>query len=177
MKIEHDPFEVIATHESADDFAILSRRPATSVIQPLESLPGVSTARLHGFDFNDQPLITGSTDLATEIYSARTTINLSRSQVGATVAVLFDQGDRLRPIIVGVLQQQRRLEPNTYPEQVEIQADNQRFLVSAEQEIVLRCGEASITLTRAGKVIIKGTYILSSSAGYNKIKGAAVDIN
>jgi len=42
---------------------------------------------------------------------------------------------------------------------------------------VLRCGDASITLTRAGKVVIQGNYILSRSSGYNKIKGAAIDIN
>ena len=50
-------------------------------------------------------------------------------------------------------------------------------MLTAEREIVLKCGEASITLTRAGKVLIKGTYVLSRSSGYNKIKGAAVDIN
>jgi uncharacterized protein (DUF2345 family) len=55
--------------------------------------------------------------------------------------------------------------------------DDQRIVLSAEREITLQCGEASITLTRAGKVLIKGTYVLSRSSGYNKIKGAAVDIN
>jgi uncharacterized protein (DUF2345 family) len=60
---------------------------------------------------------------------------------------------------------------------VSAQVDDQRVVLSAEREIVLRCGEASITLTRAGKVIIKGAYILSRASGYNKIKGAAVDIN
>ena len=42
---------------------------------------------------------------------------------------------------------------------------------------MLRCGDASITLTRAGKVLIKENYVLSRSRGCNKIKGAAVDIN
>jgi hypothetical protein len=50
-------------------------------------------------------------------------------------------------------------------------------VIEAEREIILKCGEASITLTRAGKVIIRGNYILSRSTGYNKIKGAAIDIN
>ena len=48
---------------------------------------------------------------------------------------------------------------------------------SHRRQDAARCGDASITLTRAGKVIIKGNYILSRSSGYNKIKGAAVDIN
>jgi uncharacterized protein (DUF2345 family) len=60
---------------------------------------------------------------------------------------------------------------------VSVQADDDRVVLSAEREIVMRCGDASITLTRAGKVLIKGAYILSRSSGYNKIKGAVVDIN
>jgi hypothetical protein len=60
---------------------------------------------------------------------------------------------------------------------VSAQVDDQRIVLTAEREIVLKCGEASITLTRAGKVLIKGRYVLSGSSGYNKIKGAVVDIN
>ena len=50
-------------------------------------------------------------------------------------------------------------------------------MLRAEREIVLECGDASITLTRAGKVLIRGHYILSRASGYNRIKGAAIDIN
>jgi hypothetical protein len=50
-------------------------------------------------------------------------------------------------------------------------------VVNAEREIELRCGEASITLTRAGKVLIKGEYVLTRAKGLNRIKGAAVSIN
>jgi hypothetical protein len=60
---------------------------------------------------------------------------------------------------------------------ISVDADEDRYVISAEREIVLKCGDSSITLTRAGKVIIKGNYILSRSSGYNKVKGAAVDIN
>jgi len=48
---------------------------------------------------------------------------------------------------------------------------------TAEQEICLRCGEASITLTRAGKVLIKGSYLLSRSTGPNRIKGGSIQLN
>ena len=44
-------------------------------------------------------------------------------------------------------------------------------------QIVLRCGEASITLTRAGKVLIRGAYVLSRSSGTNRIQGGSVEIN
>jgi uncharacterized protein involved in type VI secretion and phage assembly len=99
--------------------------------------------------------------------------------VGADVVVLFDHGDPRKPIIVGVVQDFSSPvgDADQTPQKVSIQADDERFVVSAEREIVLRCGDASITLTRAGKVIIKGNYIVSRSTGYNKIKGAAIDIN
>ncbi|MEW5071937.1 hypothetical protein AB1P14_09365, partial [Pseudomonas aeruginosa] len=38
-------------------------------------------------------------------------------------------------------------------------------------------GKASITLTRAGKVIIRGAYLSSRSTGVNRIKGGSVQIN
>ena len=50
-------------------------------------------------------------------------------------------------------------------------------MLTAEREIVLKCGKASITLTRAGKVIIRGAYVLSRSSGVNRIVGGSVQIN
>ena len=55
--------------------------------------------------------------------------------------------------------------------------DGKRITFEAEHEIVLRCGKSSITLTRAGKVLIKGEYVLSHSSGENRIRGASTSIN
>ena len=91
---------------------------------------------------------------------------------------MFDQGDLRRPIVIGALCEPGRSASTTASEpHVTVTADDQRLVLSAEREVTLRCGEASITLTRAGKVLISGTYVVSRSSGYNKIKGAAVDIN
>jgi hypothetical protein len=60
---------------------------------------------------------------------------------------------------------------------MKIEVDGERIVFRADRELVLRCGEASITLTRAGKVIIRGTYLLSRSSGVNRIKGGSVQIN
>jgi uncharacterized protein (DUF2345 family) len=93
------------------------------------------------------------------------------------VLVLHEDGDWTRPIVIGVLQEPSGEQRPFAQPQVEVQVDKERMTLSAEREIVLRCGDASITLTRAGKVVIKGNYIVSRSTGYNRIKGAAVDIN
>jgi len=53
----------------------------------------------------------------------------------------------------------------------------EQLLFSARTDIMFKCGEASIMLTRAGKVLIRGQYVLSRSGGVNAIKGGTVQIN
>jgi len=49
--------------------------------------------------------------------------------------------------------------------------------VSAKEQLVLRCGKASITLTKAGKIVIDGAYISCRSSGVYRIKGGSVQLN
>lgn len=175
---EDDPFEVIAVEVEPAAFAELARRQVSGA--PLATaLPHAVTATLHGFDLEERPLLLGLPGLPHEIVAGRSTLALLREQVGSQVVLVFDQGDVRRPIVIGVVHDARGPLPGApVPATlVSAQVDDQKVMLTAEREIVLRCGEASITLTRAGKVLIKGTYVLSRSSGYNKIKGAAVDIN
>jgi hypothetical protein len=55
--------------------------------------------------------------------------------------------------------------------------DGKRLTFDAKEQIVLRCGKSSITLTRTGKVLIRGAYLLSRSSGVNRIRGASVKLN
>jgi hypothetical protein len=41
----------------------------------------------------------------------------------------------------------------------------------------LRCGEASISLSRDGKVVIRGRHIVSHASGVNRIRGGSVELN
>lgn len=174
-----DPFEALVAEETATSFAALDRGPEAVARSETAALAvGAATGCLQGFDLEDRPLVSGLAQLPGEVVAARTTVALKRQMIGESVVVLFEQGDPYRPIIVGVLQSHApQAETAERPRALAIQADDERYVVTAEREIVLRCGDASITLTRAGKVIIKGNYILSRSTGYNKIKGAAIDIN
>jgi len=63
------------------------------------------------------------------------------------------------------------------PGRVEVDADGERMIVSAKEQVVLRCGKASITLTKTGKVLIEGAYISSRSTGVNRIKGGSIQLN
>lgn len=63
----------------------------------------------------------------------------------------------------------------TFPDVLRV--DGKRVAIEGADEIEIRCGEASITLRRNGKIIIKGTYVESSSKGVNRVKGGAIKIN
>jgi hypothetical protein len=77
------------------------------------------------------------------------------------------------PIIVGILQPQ--VDSPTLLEHLKI--DGRRVSLTAEDEIELRCGEASITLRRNGRLVIRGAYVETSSTGTNRVKGGSVQIN
>ncbi len=55
--------------------------------------------------------------------------------------------------------------------------DGQVVSFEASEQIVLKCGKGSITLRKDGKIVIKGTNLLSRSTGINRIKGGQVNIN
>jgi hypothetical protein len=125
----------------------------------------------------DGPLVSELPGLPGEVVLAEATIPLFREQIGSRVLVLFDGGDVHKPIVIGVLQHAHTASKAATGTPAGIRSDEQRLLLTAEREIEIRCGDASITLSRAGKVLIQGKYILSRSSGYNRIKGASVDIN
>ena len=185
MNANEPLFKLLSRHDADDDElqTLISRTRGAAHPSPAASPPYASaaaTARLHGFDLEDAPVLSNLSALPGQLVNARTTVALRRAMIGATVLVLYEDGDPTRPIIIGVVQEPApsRRAPSPAPATtVEAQVDNERLTLTAEREIVLRCGDASITLTRAGKVIIKGNYVLSRSTGYNKIKGAAIDIN
>jgi len=180
MGTVNDPFET-ATGEAEDSLLEgLTRRPIRSEAPPdALAAAGVVTARLHGFALDDAPVISTLPQLPGELVVARTAVRLRREQIGASVVVAFEKGDARRPIVLGVLLDNVSKPPTVGDalQGVTVQVDDERYEIRAEREIVLRCGDSSITLTRAGKVIIKGNYVVTRSTGPNKIKGAVVDIN
>lgn len=170
MDRAQDPFIELAAKRLADELV----RPTPCDAARLAPAVG----RLQGFDLLEQPLVAGLAVCPGQVLTARSTVPLRRAMRGREVLVLFDGGNLQSPIIVGVIETCPLAGAETPAEQrAAVTADGERQLIQAEREIVLRCGEASITLTRAGKVIIQGSYILSRATGYNKIKGAAIDIN
>jgi hypothetical protein len=59
----------------------------------------------------------------------------------------------------------------------EADVDGRRVRIVARDEVVIACGPASITLRRNGRVVIRGTYVETRSAGTNRIRGGQVRVN
>jgi hypothetical protein len=62
-------------------------------------------------------------------------------------------------------------------ERVASETSDGRVQLGAPDELVLRCGKASVVLRKDGRVTVKGTRIVSASTGPHKIKGASVELN
>ncbi|ARO87986.1 hypothetical protein EBAPG3_009515 [Nitrosospira lacus] len=131
---------------------------------------GVSIATFAGFNGDGQFLVILSDEL--EPVRALSTIGFTESEVGTKIVVAFEKGNVRSPIIIG-----RAHERAVSVAMPNFKVDGERVVLRAEREIELRCGDASIVLTRAGKILIRGNYVLTRSRGANKIKGAFVDIN
>jgi len=128
-------------------------------------------------DEGETPLVRFPGQVGTSAVRARTSVDLHGPHIGADVVLMFEEGDPDRPIVVGVLRGRAGWPMDDKPAQVEVDADGHRMIVSAHEQLVLRCGKASITLTKAGKVLLEGTYVLSRSRGVNRIKGGSVQLN
>lgn len=109
----------------------------------------------------------------------------SPENVGREVLLMFDRGLRAFPIIVGQLENligdmvSLEIEPGAKEadQPKDVLMDQERIVLNARKEIVLRCGEGSITLHKDGKIVVLGTNLISRSKGSHKIKGASVSIN
>lgn len=128
---------------------------------------------------------------------ARTLVPLTAERAralidGAVPVVLgFEDGRAELPIILGVvwsttIDEQRRNAAapaeltEAPPEPVRAlvaQVDGEEVTIVGRRRIELRCGKASIILTRAGKVIVRGTHLVSHSSGANRIRGGSVELN
>ena len=142
------------------------------------SLPSAVIGVLIGFrDEGRTPLVIFPGQIGHAAVPARATQDIHGAHIGQQVALLFEGADPRRPIIVGRLQRTEGWPLNDPLVQVEVEADGARLLVSAKEQLVLQCGKASITLTKAGKVLIDGTYVSTRSSGAHRIKGGSVQIN
>jgi hypothetical protein len=158
-----------------------SRRSKRRPLSPGEVIVGT----LAGINDAGEPLVRHPLDPSGRVTLARTTVPITSEAVDRQVVIAFESGDIRKPIVLGVLRRpdgQDPFESRVTPPAVSrpvVQAtlDGEQLVLTAQNELVLRCGKASLTLTRAGKILLRGTYLLSRSSGVNRVKGGSVQIN
>ncbi|MCP4408415.1 MAG: hypothetical protein GY807_11755 [Gammaproteobacteria bacterium] len=154
---------------------VVPDKPATKLKET--KLDGVVIGILMGFDNDGMPLVAFPGNPNTIGVNARTTVVLSPDDLGREVALLFEGGDPRYPLVIGRIQHPEEIMSDQEKKKSIADLDGERVVLSAKKEIVLKCGKASITLTHAGKILIRGAYLLSRSSGVNRIKGGSVQIN
>ncbi|MDC0677167.1 DUF6484 domain-containing protein [Sorangium sp. wiwo2] len=142
-------------------------------------IEGVVVGRIVGFAQNGDPLVEAAVlgESARGGIPARAMTALGPEDEGREVALLFEGGRRDRPVVMGRMHVAGESAGAAVQAGATATADGERLVFTAEKEIVLQCGKASITLTRAGKILIRGAYLLTRSSGVNRIQGGSVQIN
>lgn len=169
--------------------------------EPLSSLPQgeLLLATLVGFDTAGLPLLRFGLKGELHTVSATPTVSVHHEHLGRQAALMFAGGEVQAPILLGLvhsaldttleqpvagpvrsddLEDVALFPPMQNTERaLEAEVDGKRQVIEADQQLVLRCGEASITLTKAGRIILRGKHLVSRSSGVNRILGGSIQMN
>lgn len=140
--------------------------PAASPTLPSPTLPSPTAlyvGRLVGTMAEGRVLVQvagGTESFSASVDGASDPATLARAQQEGSAVVVMAGADGLH--VVGLLQS---FSPPARQE------------ISASDQVVLRSGAASLTLTAAGKVLLRGAYVSSWSNGVNRIVGRSVRLD
>ena len=59
----------------------------------------------------------------------------------------------------------------------DVHLTGRRVVIEAAEGVELRCGDGAVTIRETGKVVVRGTEVVSRARGANKVRGASVAIN
>ena len=131
---------------------------------------GVVIGQFLGFS-ETGPLVAHGGLKGASAVEARTLAQLTPDMAGCDVALLFEEGDPRRPLIVG------RIVDDQRGRQAEITRDGERIVIAGKERIELRCGKATILMEKDGHITIRGTYLVSHASAANRIRGGSVNLN
>jgi Domain of unknown function (DUF6484) len=160
-------------------------------------------AKLDAIDESGRPLVSVSHIPEFNSRPALATVPVLPQHIGRQVALMFTHGAASQPVVIGFIHSPlsqildvvltstesnqensdevvfaERLPQSKSDDNTEtLHIDGKRILLEGREEVVLRCGESSITLNANGKISIRGKYLLSRSSGVNRILGGSVQVN
>lgn len=150
------------------------KRSASGAIkdEASETVSGVVIGLLGGFGDNGEALVDFPENTKGALIPAKIAAPASTRDIGREAALMFEAGNPAKPILIGFLDR-----PVKGTAAMHTRSYDEVLRLEARERIVIGCGDASITLTRAGKVIIRGKYVSSNSSGANLIKGGVIRLN
>ena len=107
---------------------------------------------------------------------AISTVAIDRRAVGHPVVLMFVGGDLSRPVITGRVEP-GRASPTKVTRTQSLVIDGRELVLEADSSLTLRCGKSSITLTRDGRIVVRGTNVVSRASGVNRIRGGTIKLN
>lgn len=107
---------------------------------------------------------------------ALSTVPIDRHAVGHPVVLMFVGGNLDRPVITGRIEP-GRASPAKVTRTQSLMIDGRELVLEADSSLTLRCGKSSITLTRDGKVVVRGANVVSRASGVNRIRGGTIKLN
>ncbi|MDG4874033.1 DUF6484 domain-containing protein [Mesorhizobium sp. WSM4935] len=137
----------------------------------VERIEGVVIGLFLGFD-EGGPLVVFPGNPRETAVAARSLAELTSDMIGAEVALLFQDGDLGRPLIVG-----RIIDPQQRSNIPHIIRDGEQMRITANERLELRCGKATIVMEKDGHITIRGTYVTSHASAANRIRGGSVNLN
>lgn len=137
----------------------------------LRRIEGVAIGIFLGFDA-DSPLVVFPGNPQETAMPARSVAELTSEMIGAEVALLFQEGDPNRPLIVG-----RIVDPMRKQQVPQVVRDGESVKIVGQERIELRCGKATIIMEKDGHITIRGTYVTSHASAANRIRGGSVNLN
>lgn len=109
--------------------------------------------------------------------------NLKTGKTDIPVLLTFESNNLKKPIIIGCLHDTYSAAVNNQDPNIstwqdkDVYIDGEKIVIHAKEEIILKCGNSSLSLRKDGKILLKGAKVTSRASDTNKIKGSSVNIN
>lgn len=177
--------------------------PRDARVRPVRRLVPVAGGRvgwIAGVSDEREPLVDFMENVAGPL-PALSTFGSSRRELEDAarhrrpVVILFDAFDAARPIVLGFVVPPEAVDAGPNRADVDVagcsrnglravtsapevaRVRGKHVVIEGKEEIVLRCGSATLTLDRNGRIGIRGAEILNEASGVNRVEGGSVELN
>lgn len=148
-------------------------------LSPRRAVGDVVLAVVNAINGHGEALVDLALDGVTTAVWASVAGHIDESGIGRTAVVMFIAGEWERPLVVGLV---RAADAAPVPAPAETVPDaparaEKHVVVEAGEALTLKCGKASLTMQKNGRLVLRGTDIASYASGTQRINGAIVEVN